>query len=79
MQPRRTVPVVCIEAESVWPWQATQPVLVAIGFFLRFAQPLDPRCRDCGCPSSSAHRNAHAALDAKTDGQAADGDGFLKI
>ncbi len=31
------MPVVCIVAESVWPWQATHPVLFAIGFRLRLA------------------------------------------
>ena len=28
VQPSRTVPVVCIDGESVCPWQATQPVLL---------------------------------------------------
>src|SRR5665213_1283328 len=61
VQPRRTVPVVCIEAESVCPWQATQPALA------RSASSCDSPSRwvPCCWPSSSAHKNAHPALAAR--------------
>src|ERR1039458_702746 len=54
MQPRRTVPVGCMDGESVWPWQATQPVL------LRSASSCDCSSRersDC-CATKNVQRKA---------------------
>src|ERR1700678_4672954 len=61
VQPRRTVPVVCIDDESVCPWQATQPVLA------RSASSCNSpsRCVPCCWPSSNAHKNTHAPLGAR--------------
>ena len=51
-------------AESVWPWQATQPVLLRVGLVLRLAQPeLVPGCLACCRQQQRAQQRASGAHD----------------